>query len=216
MGEAAPRDTRTRILDAATELFARHGMCKTSIQDIADRAGLAKGALYYYFESKEAVFAAVLQAEADQMWAQTQAAVEAAESPSDKLIAHFTVAMRAFRESSIASQAIHDEIIDHVDMATAIRLAARRREIAGVRQILADGAASGSFRPMNCDRIAEILVSAFEGIVCGPSGIRDTILDDQDQPGEMLGLLLNGLRAAPDATPADTSLMSFLIAFVGA
>lgn len=216
MGEGSPRDTRTRILEAATELFSRHGMRKTSIQDIADKSGLAKGALYYYFESKEAVFAAVLQSDMDRMWEQIQAAVESAPTPSEKFTAHFMTAMRAFGESPIASQAIHDEISEHFEMAARIRLDGRRREIEGVRQILTEGVASGAFRPMNCDRIAEILVSAFEGVMCSPSGIRNALLDDQEQPGEMLHLLLNGIRSTPDAPPADTSLMSFLIAFIGA
>lgn len=53
--------TRELILDAATELFAARGVTSTSIDDIAERAGIAKGSIYYNFVSKsglvEAVFA---------------------------------------------------------------------------------------------------------------------------------------------------------------
>ncbi len=44
--------TRELIMDAATELFAARGVTSTSIDDIAAAAGIAKGSIYYNFESK--------------------------------------------------------------------------------------------------------------------------------------------------------------------
>ncbi len=44
--------TREAIMDAATELFAARGVTSTSIDDIAAAAGIAKGSIYYNFESK--------------------------------------------------------------------------------------------------------------------------------------------------------------------
>lgn len=46
-------ETRERILDVAQELFTQHGYDKTSLRDIADRLGITKAALYYYFERKD-------------------------------------------------------------------------------------------------------------------------------------------------------------------
>jgi AcrR family transcriptional regulator len=48
------------ILAAARRLFTAHGFEGTSVDDIAGRAGVAKGALYHHFPSKEALFARVL------------------------------------------------------------------------------------------------------------------------------------------------------------
>jgi AcrR family transcriptional regulator len=45
--------TREKILDVALELFVQHGYDKTSLRDIAERLGITKAALYYYFERKE-------------------------------------------------------------------------------------------------------------------------------------------------------------------
>ncbi|MDX9930487.1 MAG: TetR/AcrR family transcriptional regulator [Bacteroidales bacterium] len=44
---------RKKIMDAALELFAGNGFHSTSISDIAGRAGISKGLMYNYFESKE-------------------------------------------------------------------------------------------------------------------------------------------------------------------
>jgi AcrR family transcriptional regulator len=43
---------RRRILEAATELFVRHGYRKTSVDDVAREAGVAKGTVYLYFKTK--------------------------------------------------------------------------------------------------------------------------------------------------------------------
>jgi AcrR family transcriptional regulator len=48
------------IVAAARKLFAAHGFEGTSMDDIAARAGVAKGALYHHFPSKEALFTRVL------------------------------------------------------------------------------------------------------------------------------------------------------------
>ena len=48
-----PHDARSTIMAAAVELFYRHGYQATTVQDIVDLAGYTKGALYYYFNSKE-------------------------------------------------------------------------------------------------------------------------------------------------------------------
>jgi AcrR family transcriptional regulator len=57
---ARPRsDTRERILDVALELFGEQGYDKTSLREIADRLGITKAALYYYFERKSDILLAL-------------------------------------------------------------------------------------------------------------------------------------------------------------
>src|SRR4030088_1076597 len=57
-----PERTRRRILDAATEEFARFGLGGARVDRIAVRAGANKRMLYYYFGDKDALFRAVLEA----------------------------------------------------------------------------------------------------------------------------------------------------------
>jgi len=53
--------TIAAILSAARHLFTAHGFNPTSIDDIARRARVAKGAVYHHFESKEQIFARVFE-----------------------------------------------------------------------------------------------------------------------------------------------------------
>jgi len=48
-------ETRERILEAALKLFHDRGFDATTMRDIAARAGMATGAAYYYFDSKDAI-----------------------------------------------------------------------------------------------------------------------------------------------------------------
>ncbi|HIE90480.1 MAG TPA: TetR family transcriptional regulator [Methylophilaceae bacterium] len=48
--------TRQRIIEAARELFSQNGVSKTSLEKIAKHAGVTRGAIYWHFENKTALF----------------------------------------------------------------------------------------------------------------------------------------------------------------
>ena len=52
---------REKILNTATQLFIQKGSEKTSMQDIAQTAGISKGAIYHHFKSKDEIVLAVLR-----------------------------------------------------------------------------------------------------------------------------------------------------------
>jgi AcrR family transcriptional regulator len=56
-----PSGTKQRIQDVARELFAQQGVHRTSMQEIADRLGITKPALYYHFSSREELVRSIVQ-----------------------------------------------------------------------------------------------------------------------------------------------------------
>mgnify|MGYP004707043205 CR=1 FL=1 len=50
-----------RILEAAVEVIAEKGLHETTIDEIAQRAGVAKGTVYLYFKNKESLLASLMQ-----------------------------------------------------------------------------------------------------------------------------------------------------------
>ena len=53
-------ESRRRILESAREVFFRDGFMKANLDEVAEKAGVAKGTLYRYFESKADLYVAVL------------------------------------------------------------------------------------------------------------------------------------------------------------
>jgi AcrR family transcriptional regulator len=87
---ATPREgkaakSRVRIIAAAAGLFAEHGFEGTSIRDIAGAASMTTAALYYHFESKEAIYVAVHGYCMDAVSAAVERAVTGLEDPWKRL-----------------------------------------------------------------------------------------------------------------------------------
>jgi AcrR family transcriptional regulator len=73
--QLAMSDTRRAlVLDAARSVFAEKGLEGAGIREIARRAGYTPGALYSYFDSKEAIYAALLSESLDRLHAEVAAA----------------------------------------------------------------------------------------------------------------------------------------------
>ena len=70
---------RSLVLEAARAVFESQGLEGASMREIAKRAGYTPGALYSYFESKEAIYGALLEASLERL----QAAVDAAREPQN-------------------------------------------------------------------------------------------------------------------------------------
>jgi AcrR family transcriptional regulator len=79
------------ILNAATGLFAKQGYMRSSIAELADACGLSRGALYHYFDSKEAILFAILDAHVREMIADVEGAVAGAPTTLEQ----FRAAIRA-------------------------------------------------------------------------------------------------------------------------
>ncbi|MEE2677213.1 MAG: TetR/AcrR family transcriptional regulator [Myxococcota bacterium] len=58
--EEKKAESRRRILESAREVFFRDGFMQANLDEVAERAGVAKGTLYRYFESKAELYVAVL------------------------------------------------------------------------------------------------------------------------------------------------------------
>src|SRR5262245_38229830 len=91
-----PESTRERILAAAKELFYRDGIRAVGIDAIVTRAGVTKPTLYYYFESKDTLVAAYLEARNEAILASLAKTVERTPGRvEDKIAAIFASVARA-------------------------------------------------------------------------------------------------------------------------
>lgn len=83
--EGADRETRARLLEAADRVVRRHGFKKTSMGDVALEGGVARGTLYRHFDSREALFDALMEWSANQFFREVSAAMDGRSCLSDQL-----------------------------------------------------------------------------------------------------------------------------------
>lgn len=73
-------ESRRRILESAREIFFRDGFMAANLDEVAEKAGVAKGTLYRYFESKADLYVAVLADNGDAFTERMHEAIASAES----------------------------------------------------------------------------------------------------------------------------------------
>jgi len=107
-----------QIVDAAKRVIARKGYAQTSLKDIADEAGMSKGAIHYHYPTKEALVSKVLEAATDTVAERTLAAWK---SGGDDPLQALRSAVRELWEvrstgsdevhviSNLLAQSLHDE-----------------------------------------------------------------------------------------------------------
>ncbi|WP_041795278.1 TetR/AcrR family transcriptional regulator [Pararhodospirillum photometricum] len=208
MTEASPRRRRkearpAEVLEAALETFARKGFSATRMDDVAARAGIAKGTIYLYYPSKEALFEAVVREYLVENIARAEAAL-AHPAP--------THAERLRRAVGIMGQVILDPrraalpklVLADGGMFPEI---ARfyRREVVGrglglLAGIVRAGIAAGEFRPVDPEAavrlfVSPILITALWQITFSP-------VEEHSMPPETLlalhaDLFLRGLCVSP-------------------
>ncbi|MFH1215216.1 MAG: TetR/AcrR family transcriptional regulator [Pseudomonadota bacterium] len=87
--EEKKRRTRKAILQAAVQLFGDKGFDRTSIDELARAAGVGKGTIYSYFQTKSEIFLAFCEDELDHVYAEVSEKTRADASLTKKLMALF-------------------------------------------------------------------------------------------------------------------------------
>jgi len=87
-------EARTMIIDIARNIFSHFGFKKTTMEEIAQASRKGKSSIYYYFSSKEDIFKAVVEKEADELLQEITAGLEKIEDPVEKLKFYISTRMK--------------------------------------------------------------------------------------------------------------------------
>ena len=177
MHPCAPRTAakRRQILDAAREAFATHGFHAASMACIAGGAGVSVGHIYRYFENKEAVIGAIVDADLE------EAAVEigALEGDAEALAAHIVEHVR--RHNGPAKTSLMLEIL--AEASRNPRIAARAQAAdAQLRHHLAQALVRRSRSSEGIEARVEVICVLIEGLMIRTlkmaDGERDAVAED--------------------------------------
>lgn len=104
------RKNRKIILEAALDVFATSGFRGSTLDRIAERAGLSKPNLLYYFRSKEAIYVAVLE-DTLQFWLKPLAALDPEGDPLEEIGRYVATKLDMSRRRPAASRLFANEIL---------------------------------------------------------------------------------------------------------
>ena len=188
-------ERREQIIVAAMAVFARLGFHDARMDDIVEESGLSKGALYWYFKSKEDIIAAIMDRFIGREIEGLEAALTLQVPASDKLLQLGGMFVNEMR-SMIDLMPILYEFYAVATRKKAVRRALMRY-FQPTRNLLAaliqQGIDSGEFVPVEADAIAVDLIAFYEGLlllaVLDPKGI------DLQKMGESgISVIVEGLK----------------------
>jgi len=162
---AARGKTRERLVEAASRLLEEGGYAAASVQAIADRVGVAAGALYRHFPSKAELFVEVFREAA----ARDQVAIDEA-AASGKCVERLEAAVaaharRALRHRRLAWALLYEPVDPLVD---AERLVYRRKYCRHMAGLLRQGIAAGELPEQDVELSAAAVVGAIAESLVGP------------------------------------------------
>ncbi len=197
--------TRASLLDAAERRFQQHGVAGTTLQDIAQAAGLTRGAVYWHFEDKADLFNAMLDRVVlpmeDCLGPDAQAEPEVLPALRARLVLALTrIAGSEQMQRVLEIVLFKSEYTDDMSAARERRLQLRRDFSAGLEAALAEGQRR---REVTRAVPSPVLAAGLHALMDGL--IQDWLLDARhDLPGrgaDALDVYFAGLRALPP-TPA--------------
>lgn len=161
---------KEQILHAALEVFARQGLEKGKIADIAKQAGIGKGTVYEYFKSKEEIFKAIETMFIGESLSQIKKIAESQISPIEKietlcsysLDMHNQMGDSIFIISELWAQHVRGQLHGHDSTLFEDMYVDYYDLIAGV---LEEGVAKNEFRDMSIKGATTILLAMIDGII---------------------------------------------------
>lgn len=190
-------DRREQIIDAAMRVFAEKGFTRATNRDIAREAGITPGLIYHYFENKEAVFRAIIEARSPLHILKTLPA-EALAQPPDILL-HFLVRrVLGVVEGEKFVALIHmllPEVI-HNPAISPIGTGMFQQAIDLLSKYLSLKMASGELRQSDSTRAAHVFISSIMGFVLRRQVLRDPdvlALSHDEIADALVDIVLNGL-----------------------
>ncbi|PXW32737.1 UNVERIFIED_CONTAM: TetR family transcriptional regulator [Williamsia faeni] len=125
--------TRTRLLDAAYEQFCRTGIQRSSVEDVAKRAGMSRITVYRRFATKDALVEHVILREIRRYFDQFRIDITGAETAADRLVVGFVSSLQAFRSNPLIGSLIATE----PNLSVGAMVGDDGRMLAAVRQFVA-------------------------------------------------------------------------------
>ncbi len=161
-----------QILQAAQQLFQKHGYQKVTMDDVAKAIGKGRSSLYYYYKNKDEVFDAVMDAEISDIMAEITRMVEQATTVEQKLRALGITKTKISRKRKSFFDALEagmnaDEMSQYAQKKQSVQKRIRKEEGALLNHILTQGVKEGeipALDPKEQETIIFVFMSSLRGL----------------------------------------------------
>jgi len=192
--------TRKKIVDVASELFAKYGFHKTSVDQISKTARKAKGSLYYHFSSKEELFTEVV---AQEFMKVREAITEVVENdklnPVEKLKLFLLARNQTLAKSGNYQETIRADLFERFEFLDKVRQEQDKWEKDMLENILREGYEKGYFTDLGDIRV---LVDVFYLVLKGleiPFFVQNLYQKLSSNLEDLVGIIFRGLSANPQS-----------------
>jgi AcrR family transcriptional regulator len=173
-------DIGVRILDAALTEYLAHGFRRTSVDDVARRAGIGRATIYRRFTTRDDLIQAVLVRECRRFFADIAEATRDLPTLADRLVEGFVVGLRSARKQPLLQRMLDHEPEASVPFLTtqgAPAIAVMREFL--LRQYLESPEARAGKLDTNAEEIAEILVRLCISLILTPDSCLPLKTDEE-------------------------------------
>lgn len=180
----AQDEMRNSIVAIASDIFARFGFKKTTVDDIAQGLRKGKSSIYYYFKSKEEIFQAVVDREADQLRLRVNEFLDKPIGTIEKIRGYMKTRMAAVQQMVNSYSVIKDQDFSNLELAERVRKNYDNEEMGIIKGLLQEGVDNGTFTIKDIELSSIAILTAMKGLevpllVSSPmTNNLETIIDD--------------------------------------
>ncbi|WP_165836486.1 TetR/AcrR family transcriptional regulator [Taibaiella soli] len=151
-----------QIIQAAQQLFQRHGLHKVTMDEVAKEIGKRRSSLYYYYKNKEEILDAAIDVELREMIAEISKAANQAIGLEAQLHAYFSARLKISQKRRTMSSMLDapmnaDEISAYEQVKRTIHLRFSKLEIPLLQSILEKGTAEKAIRQIDTKEMETVI-----------------------------------------------------------
>ena len=177
-----------RILAGALEVFKSRGLENATMEEIAEKSGFGKATLYYYFQSKEEVFAAILENGWLMLWSNLEPVIAESSSPRQTFVNVLLKTAETIRSRPGLFEFLFNAP-QKITFETEPWKKYQNRIYSILQNLLEDGVKAGEFPNINPKLLFKAMGGLFMGIVL--MGDRNKPISEKDIEALLTQLIMN-------------------------
>ena len=156
--------TSEKLVDVARQLFAKHGLENTTMNEIAVTSGQGRRTLYTYFQNEEAIYWAVIEGELERLSERMNEVAKQNMEPEDKLVEIVFTHLNMIKEAVQRNGNLRAEFFRNIIMVEKVRKNFDQTELKLFNAIMTEGVRNGKFEIDSIPLCANILHFSVKGL----------------------------------------------------